>query len=56
MWYTLKDFHSHGNDDGFTRAYGGMGDLSKDDDFLDATTMTINVEEVLKEYRKIIQY
>jgi len=31
-----------------------MGDVSKDDDFPDATIMTINVEGVPKEYQKII--
>ncbi len=35
----------HGNVDGLTRAYEGVGDVSKDDDFLDARITTINVEE-----------
>jgi hypothetical protein len=39
----------HGNVDGLTRAYEGVGDVSKDDDFLDAAIMTINAEEVLEE-------
>ncbi len=39
----------HGNVDGLTRAYEGVGDVSKDDDFLDAAIMTINVEEMLEE-------
>jgi hypothetical protein len=42
--------------DGFTRAYEGMGDVSKDDDFPNATIMTMNVKEVPKEYQEIIQY
>jgi hypothetical protein len=40
------------NVDGLTRAYEGVGDVLEDDDFPDATIMTINVEE----YQKIIQY
>ncbi len=56
MWYTLNDFHPHGNVDSLTKAYERVGDLLKDDDFLDVTIMTINVKEALKEYRKIIQY
>jgi hypothetical protein len=35
----------HGNVDGLIRAYEGVGDASKDDDFSNATIMTINVEE-----------
>jgi hypothetical protein len=46
----------HGNVDGLTRAYEGVGDVSEDDDFLDAAIMTINAEEALEEYREIIQY
>jgi len=34
----------HGNVDGLTRAYEGVGDVSKDDDFPDATIMAINAE------------
>jgi hypothetical protein len=30
--------------DGLTRAYEGVGDVSKDDDFLDVVIMTINTE------------
>jgi len=33
-----------------------MGDVLKDDDFLDAVVMTINAKRVLKEYQKNIQY
>jgi hypothetical protein len=46
----------HGNVDGFTRAYEGVGDVSEDDDFPDAAIMSINAEEAPEEYRKIIQY
>jgi hypothetical protein len=46
----------HGNVDGLTRAYEGVGDVSEDDEFLNATIMTINIEEVFKEYQEIIQY
>jgi hypothetical protein len=46
----------HGNVDGLTRTYEGVGDVSKDDDFPDATIMAINVEETPEEYREIIQY
>jgi hypothetical protein len=46
----------HGNVDGFIRAYEGVGDVSKDDHFSDATIMTINAKKTLEEYRKIIQY
>jgi hypothetical protein len=46
----------HGNVDGLTRAYEGLGDVLEDDDFLDATIMTINVDEEPKENREIIQY
>jgi len=46
----------HGNVDGLTRAYEGVGDVSEDDNFLDATIVSINVEEALEEYREIIQY
>jgi hypothetical protein len=33
-----------------------MGDVSKDNDFPNATIMTTNVEKLLEKYRKIIQY
>jgi hypothetical protein len=33
-----------------------MGDVLEVDDFPDITIMTINAEEVPKEYQKIIQY
>jgi hypothetical protein len=46
----------HGNVDGLTRAYEGMGDVSEDDDFSNAAIMSINVEEAPEEYREIIQY
>ncbi len=46
----------HGNVDGLTRAYEGVGDVSKDDDFPNATIMSINAEETHEEYREIIQY
>jgi len=46
----------HGNVDGLTRAYEGVGDVSEDDDFLDATIMSIHVEKTFEEYRDIIQY
>jgi hypothetical protein len=46
----------HGNVDGLTRAYEGVGDVSDDDDFPDATIMSINAEEAPEEYREIIQY
>jgi hypothetical protein len=45
-----------GNVDGLTRAYEGVGDVSEDDNFLDATIMSINVKETLEEYQEIIQY
>jgi hypothetical protein len=35
----------HGNVNGLTRAYKGVGDVSEDDDFQDTTIMTINVKE-----------
>ncbi len=46
----------HGNVDDLTRAYEGVGDVSEDDNFLNATIITINVKEVLEEYQEIIQY
>jgi len=46
----------HDNVDGLVRAYERVGDVSKDDNFLDATIMAINVEETHEEYREIIQY
>jgi hypothetical protein len=46
----------HGNVDGLTKAYEGVGDVLKDNDFQDAAIMTINAEEMPKEYREIIQY
>ncbi len=46
----------HGNVDGLIKAYEGMANVSEDDDFLDATLMTINAERTPKEYREIIQY
>ncbi len=33
-----------------------MGDVLEDDNFPDATIMTINADEALEEYREIIQY
>jgi hypothetical protein len=46
----------HGNVNGLTRAYEGVGDVSEDDDFPDATIMFINAEETPEEYQEIIQY
>jgi hypothetical protein len=46
----------HDSVDGLIRAYKGVGDVSKDDDFLDVAIMSINAEEAPEEYRKIIQY
>jgi len=46
----------HGNVDGLTRAYEGVGDVSEDDDFPDATIMSINANETPEEYWEIIQY
>ncbi len=46
----------HGNVDGLTRAYEGLGDVSEDDDFPDVAIMSIDVEEALEEYQEIIQY
>ncbi len=40
----------HGNIDGFTRTYKRVGDVSKDDNFLDVTIMTINAKEVPEKY------
>jgi len=45
----------HGNVDGLTKAYEGVGDVSEDDDFPNATIMTINAEGAPEEYREIIQ-
>jgi hypothetical protein len=42
----------HGNVNGLIRAYKGMGDVSKYDDFQDATIMTINAEKCLKNIEK----
>jgi hypothetical protein len=33
-----------------------VDDVSKDDDFPDASIMTINAKEAFKEYQEIIQY
>ncbi len=46
----------HGNVDGLTRAYEGMGDVSEDENFPNAAIMAINAEEAPEEYREIIQY
>jgi hypothetical protein len=46
----------HGNVDGLTRAYEGGGDVSEDEDFLNAAIMAINAEEALDKYQEIIQY
>jgi len=46
----------HGNVDGLTRAYEGMGDVSEDGDFPDVAILAINVKEAPKEYQEIIQY
>jgi hypothetical protein len=46
----------HGNVDGLTRAYKGVGIVSEDDNFLDATIMIINANETHVKYREIIQY
>jgi len=34
----------HGNVDGLTRAYEGVGDVSKDEDFSDVVIMSINAK------------
>jgi len=44
----------HGNVDGLTRAYEGVGDVLKDDDFPDVAIMTINADETLEKYQGII--
>ncbi len=49
-------WRQHDNVDDLTRAYEEMGDVSKDNDFPNATIMTTNVEKLLEKYRKIIQY
>jgi hypothetical protein len=46
----------HGNVDGLTRVYKGVGDVLEDDDFSNVAIMSINVKETPKEYRDIIQY
>ncbi len=46
----------YANVDGLTRAYEGVGEVSKDDDFPDASIMTINAKTVFEEYWEIIQY
>jgi hypothetical protein len=46
----------HGKVDGLIRAYEGVGDVSKDDDFPNAGIISINAEEAPEEYREIIQY
>ncbi len=46
----------HVNVDVLIRAYKGMGDVSKDDDFPDVAIMTNNEDEAPEEYQKIIQY
>jgi hypothetical protein len=46
----------HGNVDGLTRAYKGVGDVSEDEDFPDVAIMSINAKEAPEEYREIIQY
>ncbi len=46
----------HGNVDGFTRAYEGVGDVLEDDDFPNAAIMVINAKKTLEEYWEIIQY
>jgi hypothetical protein len=40
----------HGDVDGLIKAYERVGDVSKEDDFLDATIMTINAKEIPNEY------
>ncbi len=40
----------HDNVDGLTRAYEGVGDVSEDDNFLDAIIMIINVDETFEKY------
>jgi len=40
----------HGNVDGLIRAYERVGDVRKDDDFPDATIMTINLKKSIEEY------
>jgi hypothetical protein len=46
----------HGNVDGLTKTYKGVGDVLEDDDFPDAAIMAINVKKTLEEYQEIIQY
>jgi hypothetical protein len=46
----------HDNVDGLTRAYEGVGYVSEDDNFPDATIMAINAKETPEEYQEIIQY
>jgi hypothetical protein len=44
----------HGNVDGLTMAYEGVGDVLEDDDFPNAAIMIINAKEAPKEYQEII--
>jgi hypothetical protein len=46
----------HGNVDGLTRAYEGVGNVLEDENFPNAAIMAINADETLEEYREIIQY
>jgi hypothetical protein len=46
----------HGNVDGLTRAYKGVGDVSENYDFSDVAIMSINAKKTLEKYREIIQY
>jgi hypothetical protein len=40
----------HGNVNDIARAYEGVGDVSKDDDFPHVVIMTINAEETFEKY------
>jgi len=40
----------HGNVDGLTRAYEGVGDVLEDDDFPNAVIMVINAKNAPEEY------
>jgi hypothetical protein len=41
----------HGNVDGFIRAYEGVSDVSKDDDFPNASIMRVNAKGAFEEYQ-----
>ncbi len=56
--FIIKDWpgKDHRNDDALSRTYEEVGDHLEDDDFLNAKLFALDAENVLKEYKEVVDY